>query len=111
MISVHAAAACDLLTKNGDVDGFGIVTVSSNAAYFPGATVYLSDSTGLSQKCHITKLVSTTGIGIRFSRSAGEGYSYGLDGCSAFTTANSAKISQDAQEVPIDITYNKRPIY
>lgn len=88
-----------LLTGNGGADGY--VKVTSNANFWPGATVWLYASNGLHQEAIITDVVSTTDIGIRFKRGQGQGQQCGRSDCSAFLTANAASISQEMQTVRV----------
>lgn len=93
----------------GDGDGAGYVTVSDNSKFYPGAQVWLSDDgTAGSQRCIITDLVSTNKIGLRF---IGTAPSYTRNDVSAWKTAKSAAISQEAQVVRVEQpTFSKKPL-
>ena len=110
MSSIVIAAAGAALTANGGSDGF--VTVASNALFYPGATLYLSSSTVAGRLCLVTELSSTDKVGLRFidkTTTSGipAGPQYGRDDCSAYLTANNARIDQPQQTCRVNANFTK----
>lgn len=106
MASIPVSAVSAAFTANGGADGY--VTVASNAAFYPGATVWLSSTAVASQEAIVSDLSGSTKIGVRFVRAVGTGPSYGRNDCSAFLAADTAMISMPAQVVPILWAFAKR---
>lgn len=96
-MNIDVPAFGQALTANGDATGY--VTVASNAGFYVGCIAFLSN-TSLNQRCVITELVSTNQVGVRFIANDLEQQTpqYGSrSNCSAFTTATSARLNQEAQ--------------
>lgn len=107
MSAISIAPAFAAFTANGGTDGY--VTVTDNSAFYPGAIIWLHSTTQAGQQGLITDLVSTTKIGIRFIGTfPNQAPTYGKNDCSAFTTANSASISQESQVVRVNPSFVKQ---
>jgi hypothetical protein len=102
----NAPATDELLTANGGADGYA--TVTSNAAYYPGAFVWLLSSGQASKRYVVTDLSGATKVGLRevldwddnVKRAAGP--QYGRTPINQYTTAQGAKISQERSTVYVE---------
>lgn len=96
----------EALTGNGDAAGY--VTVTSNAAYYPGATVWLRSGTTASKRYMVTNLSGADKVGLReildwddnVKRAAGP--QYGRTSCVQWLTADGARISQEKSTVYVE---------
>ena len=108
MPNVEIPAANAAFSADGDAQGY--ITVASNAAFYPGAKVWLIKPLGgapfflplLQQAGIITDLNGATKIGVRFDNPIGTGPSYGRNDCSAFTLADGSYIMQERQLVRVE---------
>lgn len=121
MPSIDVLPASAVFAANGGTDG--TIQVASTTGFFAYAEAFLSDTTGRSQRCIITRIVDSTHIQVRpiastlvFQGSSeyvalpGTNYTVGGD-VSAFTTANTARIDMLGQVVRVDQpTYTKRNV-
>lgn len=110
MPSIQIPAASADLTANGSAAGYA--TVTSNAAFYPGAKGWLQDDDG-ARRILIVSLSSTDKIYVRFIRDEndtmrGIGPSYGYSDISAYTTAKHSRIYQDAGLAPVDPAFSKK---
>lgn len=88
------------LTSDGDATGYA--TVASNADFYAGAQLFISDGNSASQLCQVTDLVGTTKIGLRFINVDGRlnPPQYGIKSdLSAYTVAQGARLDLFSQVV------------
>lgn len=85
-------------TQNGTAGG--IVTVATTYRFVRGATVFLSSNTQSIVELQISEVISQTKIAVKIAN----GLSYDLFDCSAYTTADSAAITQPADANKTDNT-------
>lgn len=96
----------ELITANGNAAGY--VTVTSNAAYYPGAKVWLRGTTTASKQYVVTDLSGADKVGLRevldwddhVKRAAGP--QYGRTSCAQWTTADAARLSQERCTVRVE---------
>lgn len=103
MSSSYVSSAHAALTVNGGSDGYA--TVTSNAAFKVGATVWIRSSTVAGRQCVVTDLNGSNKVGLRFyandQTSVDSVPRYGRSDLSAYLLADSATISQEAGIVPV----------
>jgi hypothetical protein len=105
MPSINTQATADALTGNGDADGY--VTITSNAAYYPGAFVWMRSGGATTPTRYIvTDLSGATKVGLRevlaSDDNAKTGPQYGRTPVTQWTVANSARIFQEECTVRVD---------
>lgn len=100
------------LVANGGSDGY--VQVADSLPFYTGAFAWLSDDNGLNQRVMITEVITSTNkLGVRFfpdNEISPTPPSYGRSDASDFTTANSARIDQEAQLVRVQPPYRNYPV-
>jgi hypothetical protein len=104
---INCPTAVAALTANGDATGY--ITVADASPFYPTARVWLRGNTTPSKEYIITDIVGNK-IGLRevpetdnIARGTG-GQSYGRSPVTQWTTADGAKIFQDAQPVKVEFS-------
>jgi hypothetical protein len=114
MPAINCPQTNEALTADGDALGY--VTVTSNANYYPGARVWMSDNGTVGNKEYIvTDLSGATKVGLRevldFTDKQKRGPRYGRTPVNQWTVANGSKISQVPTVVRVELSnFTKVPL-
>lgn len=108
-MGVWAPETNDVFAANGTTTG--VIQIASNALYKVGATVFIRSDAQPSRECRIMALVGNNSIQVRFKQfqdgifaeglpDAKEEAVYGFSDVSAYTTAQNARVFQEAGIAP-----------
>lgn len=107
--SINIPAYGEALAANGTTGG--VVQVVDTTKYGAGCEAWLSDTTGLTSRVKIMKIVDSTHMLVQVLLDSGSNVnslSYGASDVSAFHTANTARIDMPSQMLHVDNAYNRR---
>lgn len=99
---INCPNALAALTADGDADGHA--TVADASAFYPGAKVWLRSATVEPKEYVITEVLASNKIGLRETSERSGSAGYGRSPLAQWKLADGAKLFQDAQVVPVELS-------